>query len=101
MKHPALLSFLVMSTLAAPALTGIASANPAVAQAGHRREREPRVYDREHKDYHLWNDVENRTYRGWLTTRHFTYRQYSRLRAAERRAYWRWRHDHRDGDDRR
>jgi hypothetical protein len=102
MKHPTLLSFVVMSALAAPAATALANVTPAVAQTEKHSERaEPRVYDREHRQYHVWNDVEDRAYRAWLATKHFTYRQYSRLRAAERRAYWRWRHDHRDADDRR
>jgi hypothetical protein len=55
-----------------------------------------RIYDREHKDYHDWDDREARYYDRW---RHdhpgfvVEFRKNSRSRQAE---YWRWRHDHPD-----
>jgi hypothetical protein len=57
-----------------------------------------RVYDRDHHDYHNWDDRENRAYRGYLTERHRTYREYNRQHAREQRHYWRWRHEHPDHD---
>jgi hypothetical protein len=37
-----------------------------------------RVYDRDHRDYHNWDDREDRAYRGFLTERRGTYREYNR-----------------------
>jgi hypothetical protein len=57
-----------------------------------------RVYDRDHRDYHNWDDREDHAYRRYLGERHRTYREYNRQRAREQRNYWRWRHEHRDID---
>jgi hypothetical protein len=58
---------------------------------------EHRYYDRDHRDYHEWNEAEQRAYRHWLTEeRHRQYHDWDRASARERRDYWRWRHDHRD-----
>jgi hypothetical protein len=55
-----------------------------------------RYYDKDHKDYHEWNDREDRAYRKYLEGRHMQYRDWNRSRAAEQRDYWRGRHDHPD-----
>ena len=62
----------------------------------HRKVR--RYYDREHKDYHEWNEAENAAYRHWLMEeRHeHEYRDLNRLKRAEQSEYWRWRHEHPD-----
>jgi hypothetical protein len=57
-----------------------------------------RVYDRDHRDYHNWDDHEDRAYRGYLTERHRSYREYNRQHARVQRHYWRWRHEHPDHD---
>ena len=58
---------------------------------------EHRYYDRDHKDYHEWNEAEERAYRHWLTEeRHREYHDWKHANARERRDYWRWRHDHMD-----
>ena len=58
---------------------------------------EVRVYDRDHKDYHEWNEAENRAYRHWLTEeRHHEWHDWNRASRAEQREYWRWRHEHSD-----
>jgi hypothetical protein len=57
-----------------------------------------RVYDRDHRDYHNWDDHEDRAYRGYLTEQHRGYREYHRQRAKVQRHYWNWRHDHPDHD---
>jgi hypothetical protein len=58
---------------------------------------EQRYYDRDHRDYHAWNDDENRAYRHWLTEeRHRHYHEWNRASRAEQRNYWRWRHEHMD-----
>ena len=58
---------------------------------------EHRYYDRDHKDWHVWNENENRAYRHWLMEeRHEHWREYNRLSARQQREYWRWRHEHAD-----
>src|SRR6266436_5956229 len=71
---------LLSATLAAP----LASARPVIAQEReeHDRDRDRehrRVYDRDHHDYHDWDDREDGVYRLWLEERHEAYREYSRL----------------------
>ena len=94
MKHSALLSFLVIGALTAPTWAYLANATPATPESERRERAERRVYDREHKDYHVWNDAEDHLYRAWLDTKHFANRQFSKLNRTEQRDYWRWRHDH-------
>jgi hypothetical protein len=53
-----------------------------------------RVFDPVRRDYHAWDRHEERAYRAYLAERHRRYVMYRHQRAAERRAYWRWRHDH-------
>jgi hypothetical protein len=57
-----------------------------------------RYYDRDHRDWHAWNENENRAYRHWLMEerREHQYREYRRLNAGRQREYWRWRHEHAD-----
>lgn len=66
------------------------------------REREvsdrQRVYDRDHKDYHLWNESEDRAYHRYWQAKHRTYRDFSRLNRREQSNYWTWRHSHPDHD---
>jgi hypothetical protein len=59
---------------------------------------EHRYYDRDHRDWHPWNQNENRAYRHWLMEerRERQFREYRRLRAERQREYWRWRHEHSD-----
>ena len=58
---------------------------------------EHRYFDRDHKDYHEWNEAEERAYRHWLKEeRHREYHDWNHANARERRDYWRWRHDHPD-----
>lgn len=57
-----------------------------------------RFYDRDHKDYHNWDDREDRAYRNYLVEQHRSYREFRHERRARQRAYWRWRHEHPDHD---
>jgi hypothetical protein len=57
-----------------------------------------RIYDRDHKDYHNWDDREDRAYRGYLTEQHQTYRVYSKQHRNTQKQYWMWRHSHPDKD---
>jgi hypothetical protein len=51
-----------------------------------------RVYDRSHKDYHVWDDQEDHTYRQYLSDNHRTYRPIAKLSNREQTKYWNTRH---------
>ena len=72
---------------------------PAAIRANAAPQISVRVYDRDHRDYHNWNDNEDRSYRVYLGERHREYHPYAELRAKEQRAYWNWRHRHPDHDN--
>jgi hypothetical protein len=57
-----------------------------------------RVYDRDHRDYHNWDDHEDRAYRRYLEERHETYREYHKQHYRAQKHYWNWRHSHPDHD---
>jgi hypothetical protein len=42
-----------------------------------------RIYDRDRRDYHEWNNTEDRAYRRYWQGRHRAYREFSRLNARE------------------
>jgi hypothetical protein len=73
---------------------------PAVMGAPRPQEVQLRVYDRDHRDYHNWDDREDHAYRGYLVERHQTYRSYNDQRARDQRNYWKWRHNHPDREER-
>jgi hypothetical protein len=52
-----------------------------------------RVYDRSHKDYHVWDDREDQTYRTYLGDQHIKYRSYSTLSHRRQDGYWNYRHN--------
>jgi hypothetical protein len=57
-----------------------------------------RIYDRDHRDYHNWDDRENRSY-GHFREVHPKYNvTFSRTRRNQQREYWAWRHSHPDRD---
>jgi hypothetical protein len=57
-----------------------------------------RYYDRNHRDYHEWNDREDRSYRVYLGERHRDYREFRLNSRHEQGNYWNWRHHHPDRD---
>jgi|ERR1035438_9115641 hypothetical protein len=58
------------------------------------RDREGRYYDREHRDYHEWNDRESRAWHRYWEERRRREIAWERANERQRRAYWRWRHEH-------
>ena len=52
-----------------------------------------RVYDRSHKDYHVWDDQEDQTYRQYLSDNHRTYRPIAKLSNRDQTRYWNSRHE--------
>lgn len=75
---------------------------PIAMQAQDRdHDRDDRVYDRAHRDYHNWNADEDRNYHQWYgdTYHGRDYRDYRKLNRKDQERYWAWRHDHdRDHD---
>ena len=84
-RYVVLLAFTAL--LAAPIST-MAAPGPQAVQI--------RVYDRDHRDYHNWDDREDRAYRGYLIEQHQTYRVYAGQNHRRQREYWNWRHSHPD-----
>jgi hypothetical protein len=84
-------SLILAAAIAAPALiVAEAKAQEASVQV--------RVYDRDHRDYHNWDDREDHAYRGYLVEQHRSYRAYDRQHYRVQRHYWNWRHSHPDHD---
>jgi hypothetical protein len=55
-----------------------------------------RVYDRDHKDYHNWDDHENSTWGIYLSNNHKKPQEYKKASRKEQSHYWGWRHSHPD-----
>jgi hypothetical protein len=55
-----------------------------------------RYYDRNARDYHVWNSQEDRAYRAYLVEQHREYRAFPRVKVVRQREYFRWRHEHPD-----
>ncbi len=73
-------------------LLGAALLAPLAMQA-----EEHRYYDRDRRDYHVWNNGENRAYNRYLEERkEQRRREFNREKRERQMAYWRWRHDHSD-----
>lgn len=101
--HRYLASLLLGATIVVPTVV-TASPNPQDREERReeRREREQRYYDRNHRDYHVWNDREDSAYRRWLAEKHYEARlRYNRMKRRQQAEYWEWRHRHPDDDDRR
>jgi hypothetical protein len=92
--HRFLASLIVGAALLAPV--------PIQAAAGPQERRpvttQKRVYDRSHKDYHVWDDREDQAYRQYFGDQHMKYRGYSRLSHKQQTTYWTWRHTHGAGE---
>jgi hypothetical protein len=84
-------SLILAAAMAAP---GLVVADAQAQQANIQ----VRVYDRDHRDYHNWDDREDRAYRHYLTAEHRTYREYHKQHYKVKRHYWNWRHSHPDRD---
>jgi hypothetical protein len=93
----AFLALTLCGGMLATPIAVLASRSP---QAQGRREvsERERIYDRDRKDYHYWDESEDRAYHRYWQGRHRACRDYSRLNAREQSHYWSWRHSHPDHD---
>jgi len=55
-----------------------------------------RYYDRDGRDYHVYDTQEDRAYRVYLGEQHQDYREFRRAKPDQQRRYFRWRHEHPD-----
>ena len=84
-------SLFLTAALAAPVVT---LAVPATQdQDNHDRDR---VYDREHKDYHQWDDHEKDAWGRFLAEKHRKDHEFAKASKKEQEEYWNWRHSHPD-----
>lgn len=94
-------SLCVAAILAGAATMGCASGSHRYESERQERRQYDRIHDRDHGDYHAWNNSEDRAYRHYLAERRKAYRDFYRLNDREQRQYWAWRHNHsRDDYDR-
>jgi len=78
---------------------GAALISPAAVKADddhHKKPHYKRYYDRERRDYHVWDDREDRSYRVYLQENHREYRVFPKVKPSEQTLYFTWRHNHPD-----
>lgn len=67
-------------------------------QEHHQNRDDQRYYDNTHKDYHSWDGSEDTAWRQYQTDHHRDYRDFSSASKKQQADYWKWRHEHSDGD---
>jgi hypothetical protein len=55
-----------------------------------------RIYDRDHKDYHNWDDNETRVYEGYRHDHAGLNVTFGKNNRKQQSDYWNWRHEHPD-----
>jgi hypothetical protein len=80
------------AVIVAAALLAPVAASAAATPAGAPETTQKRVYDRSHKDYHVWDNNEDQAYRSYLGDQHIKYRGYSTLSRKRQTTYWNYRH---------
>jgi len=55
-----------------------------------------RYYDRDHKDYHQWDDHERAAWGRFLAENHRKDHEFAKANRREQNEYWAWRHGHPD-----
>jgi hypothetical protein len=88
-KYGSIASLLLTAALAVPV---VVAAVPGSQEASVQ----VRVYDKNHKDYHNWDDNENRAWGNFLVENHRDHHEYAKSNKKEQAEYWNWRHAHPD-----
>ena len=78
-------SIFLTAALMAPA-TVIAAPRPQTASV------QVRVYDKDHKDYHNWDDNENQAWGRFQVENKSKPHEYAKANKKEQSQYWNWRH---------
>jgi hypothetical protein len=55
-----------------------------------------RVYDRDHRDYHNWDDRESRYYNDYRVEHPKYAVEFRKTNRGQQREYWKWRHNQPD-----
>ena len=92
LSHRYIASLFLTAALAAPVAI---MAAPAPQES---RRAQVRVYDKQHKDYHNWDDNENRAWGQYLTDNHRNPHEFSKANKREQSKYWNYRHSHPDNN---
>ena len=79
----------------APLFLTAALAAPATIVAAAAGQND-RVYDREHKDYHHWDEHENAAWHRYMVEKHIQEHEWAKANKREQADYWNWRHSHPD-----
>jgi hypothetical protein len=79
-------------------LTGALLAPAAIRTNAAPQSVSVRVYDRDHKDYHNWDDHEGQSYETFRGEHPKYNVTFSKTNRREQRTYWKWRHEHPDHD---
>ena len=82
-------AFVLGTALAAQFVPTSASATPQVTVG-------VKIYDRDHKDYHVWDDNEIKLYDGWRHDHPEFQVDFRKNSREQQSAYWKWRHEHHD-----
>jgi hypothetical protein len=89
--HRYIASLFLTAALAAPVVIMAAPGPQAVGV-------QFRVYDKNHKDYHNWDDRENQSWGLYLSSNHKRPHEFAKANSREQSQYWAWRHSHPDHD---
>jgi hypothetical protein len=76
------------------AALGMPIASKAMSGPQEDHDRKNRVYDRDHKDYHNWDENENRAWIRFNTENHREAHEFAKANRKEQAEYWDWRHAH-------
>jgi Ni/Co efflux regulator RcnB len=87
-------SLFLTAALAAP-MTMMAAAIPQDDQHHEDKQDHKRYYDKQHKDYHTWDDNEDHFYQRYQTEHHEK-RAFIELNTRQQGVYWTWRHNNPD-----
>jgi hypothetical protein len=83
--HRYIASFFLTAAFVAPVAV-VAAAAP----------QDDRYYDRNHKDYHKWDDREGDAWKRFIVENHRKDHEFAKANKKEQQEYWNWRHSHPD-----
>ena len=102
MRHTSLIlsSFLLTAGLMSPisARLHAATQDDRAREESKKEDSKKRVYDRDHKDYHNWDDRENRSYEEFRRDHPKYNEDFFKADSSQQSEYWKWRHEHPDRD---